>query len=492
MRWPQGLRMKLKDIEKCIQHQESRSIEYKQSVAELDKLGKAICGFLNAKGGIGFIGITDKRKILGTEVTESTKDKLSAFCNHFDPWPDLDIAYVSLKDSNKQVIVITATPKHDATPFTYHGVPYIRNEAQSRKMPAEIYKQRLLNVAGFSENWESLSVKSNDSIDKLDKEEILRTMATGQQEKRLPIAESTNDIKDILTHLDLINEDGQLNNAAMVLFAKNMPAHYPQCFLRMGRFLDESMNETLDSQQLRGNAFQLLSEAENFVRRHLPLSSHFSPNKMERIDELALPFLAVREAIINALVHRNYSDKAGDIALFIFNTHLEIHNIGHLYGGLTVAKLKERHTSRRRNPKIAHVFYIRKLIERYGSGTLRMIELCEQQGIKPPEFLEAGDGFLVKFYFKQPIGPIKQVQLLEDQLGFSEREKALLRILSSQQKVTLKEIMTQLQDPPTDRTVRSILSDLRNKGLVNSEGFGRGAVWFLQDNKETNKEIIRK
>jgi len=70
--------MTLDDIKAMIANSESRFIEYKQSMAELEKLGKVICGFLNVQGGYGFIGITDKRKIVGIEVTESTKNKLSA------------------------------------------------------------------------------------------------------------------------------------------------------------------------------------------------------------------------------------------------------------------------------------------------------------------------------------------------------------------------------------------------------------------------------
>lgn len=477
--------MTLDEIKRLIQNNESRSIEYKQSIAELDKLGKAICGFLNVHGGIGFIGITNKKQIIGVEVTESTKNKLSSFCNHFDPWPELEIDYVPLHDNpDKQLIAIKATPRKDNVPFVYKGTPYLRNEAQLKKMPMETYRQRLLKSAGYSELWESLPANSKFSIQDLDADEILKTMNIALEHNRIPAGGYTKNIKEALISLDMLIENNEISNAAMVLFAKDMPADYPQCFIRMGRFIDETMNDTLDSKQVRGNAFQLLTEAESFIHKHIPISSRFESNKMERIDEPALPFLAVREAIINALVHRDYSDRAGDIALLIFNTHLEIHNIGHLYGDMTISKLKIRHTSRRRNPKIANVFHIRRLIERYGSGTLRMMELCKNQGLELPEFSEDGDGFLVNFYFKEPIGPHKEItQDYQQQYRITEREKELLDILS-RGKSTLKDIMASLKDPPTDRTVRNNLTGLREKGLVSSEGIGRGAYWFLSVNKE--------
>jgi len=475
--------MTLDDIKTMISNCETRSIEYKQSIAELEKLGKTICGFLNVKGGVGFLGITDKRKIVGIDVTESTKNKLSTFCNHFDPWPDLQIDYLPMQSTNKQIVSIKATPRKDNMPFSYKGTPYLRNEAQLKKMPSEIYKQRLLQTAGFSEAWESMPARSKYTIDLLDQDEIQTTMNLGLEEKRIPGRVYTKNTIDALISLDLLDDNNCLRNAAMALFAKNMSIDYPQCFIRMGRFIDETMDNALDSRQISGNAFQLLSEAEIFVKKHLPISSRYNPNQLERVDELALPFLAIREAIVNALVHRDYSDRAGDIALFIFNTHLEIHNAGHLYGDMTIPKLKQRHTSRRRNPMIAQVFYARKLIDRYGSGTLRMIDLCEQQGLQPPEFSEAGDGFLVKFYFKEPIGPTKQIMQHNRDHGFSNREKELLDILAAHRKLTFKEIVSHINKPPSDRTIRNELSNLRNQGLVSSEGHGRGAAWFIKDNK---------
>lgn len=129
-----------------------------------------------------------------------------------------------------------------------------------------------------------------------------------------------------------------------------MPAAYSQCFI------DETMNEVLDSKQLRGNAFELLTEAQHFIKKHLPITSRYSPHQFERIDEPALPLLAIRKALVNAICHRDYANRAGDIGLFIFNDFLEIHNPGHLYGGLTIKQLTHCHPSRRRNEKIAQVF----------------------------------------------------------------------------------------------------------------------------------------
>ncbi len=96
--------MDLNQVQKLISNGETEIVEYKKSIAELEKLGKALCGQLNAKGGYGFTGISDSGKVIGVEVTDSVKMKLTAFKNHFDPWPRMEIEYVSLPDSEKQII----------------------------------------------------------------------------------------------------------------------------------------------------------------------------------------------------------------------------------------------------------------------------------------------------------------------------------------------------------------------------------------------------
>jgi ATP-dependent DNA helicase RecG len=464
------------DIQALIANGESKTIEYKKSVAELEKLGKAISGMLNTKGGHSFIGITDSKKIVGTEVNDSTKKKITEFCNHFDPLPQLEIDYVSVPNTDRFIIAIYCSFSKELSPFTFRGRAYIKTESGIAPMPSEKYKQLLLEHAGLSKAWETLYTNGY-TINDLDQEEIIKTIKIGFKEERVPEDEYTENVKEILTHFDLLEND-KLNNAAMALFAKKMPSDYSQCFMRMGRFIDETMDEAIDSKQIKGNAFQLLTEALSFVKRHIPISSRLEPDKFERIDEAAIPLLAVREAIINAIVHRDYSKREGDISLIIFNDYLEIHNIGHLYGGLTVDQLSHKHPSRRRNEKIAQVFFARGLIDRWGGGTRRIFRLCAEQGLPVPVFSEHSDGFLVKFLFKNPIGPQKNKKT---EIELPLRQQELIGILTMHRKLTFKQIMKLIKNPPAERTVRNDLTGLRNKDLIASEGFGRAAIWYIKN-----------
>lgn len=475
--------MDIEQIQTLIANGESKTIEYKQSVAELEKLGKTLCGMLNTQGGHGFIGITDAGRIIGTEVSDSTRKKLTEFHHHFDPRAEITIEYVNVP-KNRFVISMTCVFSKKNGPYTFKGRAYIKTESGIEPMPSEKYQKLLLEHAGLSKAWESMNAL-NHSINDLDHDEIIKTAHLGLKEGRMPADEYSENVIDILTHFDLI-QNGILNNAAMVVFAKKMPSDYSQCFIRLGRFTDDTMDVALDSKQIRGNAFQILSEAQDFINRHLPIASHYSANQFERVDEAALPFLAVREAIINAICHRDYSKRAGDISLIIFNDRLEIHNIGHLYGDLTIEQLSQSHPSRRRNEKIAQVFYTRGLIDRWGGGTRRILRLCREKNLAAPQFAEVTDGFLVQFFFKESIGPYpKTTSLVVNNgplLDIPQRELHILQILAAENHLPSKKIADRLNTTVASRTIRDNLAHLKSIGLIDFTGVGRGTKWFLVKN----------
>jgi ATP-dependent DNA helicase RecG len=459
--------MNITEMQSIVSRGESKTVEYKSTIAALEKLGQTLSGMLNTDGGYGFIGIADSGKIIGTEVNDSTRKKLTAFCNDFDPSPDLKIDYVQIPNTDKYVIVFICKQVDEIGPITFKGRAYFKTESGVELMPSEKYKQLLMEHAGVSKSWETMNAVAY-SIDDLDYSELLKTIKIGLAEGRIPEDEYTENIEDILKKFDLIH-NGILNNAAIVLFAKKMPADYSQCFIRMGMFVDDTMDNVIDSRQIRGNAFQLLEEAQNFIKRHIPTSSRYDINQFERIDEAALPLLAVRE---------------GDISLLIFNDRLEIHNIGRLYAGISIEQLSQVHPSRRRNERIAQVFFARKLIDRWGGGTSRIIRLCHDNGLPKPLFTEEFDGVTVRLFFKEPIGATIIPTI---KINLKEREKEILEILTKHEFTSFRMLVTQMHNPPADRTLRENLLHLKSCGIIDSQGKGRGAKWFVLRNYQKNK-----
>lgn len=338
-------------------------------------------------------------------------------------------------------------------------------------MPQDTYQQLLAGRVHSRNRWENRSAEGFEPSD-LDAEEILRTVRLGIEAGRLPESTGTGS-EDILTRLGLL-ENGTLANAAIVLFGTRFVPDYPQCQLRMARFRGVDKSEFLDQRQVEGHAFELLDEAMLFLRRHLPVAGRVVPGLFEREDEPLFPREALREALVNAFCHRDYGIVGGAVSLAVYDDRLEIWSDGTLPFGLTTEDLKREHASKPRNPLIAGVIYLRGVIERWGRGTQKIVELCVRAGHPEPEFGEQAGSVWVRFL---PGGYIAPHRVAHD---LTDRQREILHVLAALPVLAFREIRNAIKDAPPDRTLREDLLHLKRLGLIESEGFGRGAVWRLK------------
>jgi ATP-dependent DNA helicase RecG len=193
--------------------------------------------------------------------------------------------------------------------------------------------------------------------------------------------------------------------------------------------------------------------------------------------------MAVREAIINAICHRNYADRTTDISLAIFDDRLEIWNSGTLPAEISIEDLRHKHDSMPRNRLIANAFYVRGLIEKWGSGTNKMIDLCKEDGIPEPEFAERTGGLVVTFKFKEPIGATARKSSVSlPNKSINARQKIILEYINKTKKSSTQEILnyllSKISDNPTKRTLIRDLNHLKSLGLIRSEGEKKGSVWI--------------
>lgn len=462
--------MNLSDVERLVAAGESEEVEFKKSTAQLRKAGEALCGFLNGTGGVVLIGVTPEGRIAGQTVADTTLQDIAALLGRFEP-PALVRVHRVAVGKNAEVLVLEAPASYDARPFVFDGRPYQRVGTVTAIMPQDRYQTLLLERAHARSRWEN-AVAPGVDLDRLDHEEILRTVRLGIEAGRLP--ESTGrDLGEILDRLQL-RKDGRLLNAALVLFGSRLEQDYPQCQLRLARFRGVDKSAFLDNRQVHGHAFRLLDEAMAFMLRHLPIAGRFEPGKLERIDEPLFPVAALREAVINALCHRTYAHAGGAVSVAIYDDRLEIWSDGTLPFGLKPEDLKRKHDSRPRNPLIAGVFYRRGLIEQWGRGTEDIVALCVRAGHPEPEFGEQAGSVWVRFL---PSGYIAPRRVAHD---LTERQREILQVLSRHAKAPLRVIREELARSAADRTIQEDLAHLRRLGLVGASGRGRGARYWLQ------------
>jgi ATP-dependent DNA helicase RecG len=341
------------------------------------------------------------------------------------------------------------------------------------------YEQLLVKRGQLNHSWEEV-IAYDYKLSDLSHEEIYKTVADGIRENRIPASAQREDISQILERLNLTIE-GKLKRAAVVLYAKQESMKFSQCMIKMARFKGiNKLGDFIDNQQLYGNAFFLLSEADAFLRRHLPIASFFKPDQFKRIDKPALPVMAVREALINALCHRDYAQQGTDISLAIFDDCLEIWNSGTLSKELSIESLRHYHDSVLRNKLIANVFYVRGMIEKWGSGTNKMIDLCREASIPEPKFIERTGGLAVIFKFREPISITSHKS--KNKISLNVRQEAILHILSNKKPLSAAEIFSKLKNPPSLRTVKSDLSALQELGLVEQQGKGPNTLWKSREN----------
>jgi len=338
------------------------------------------------------------------------------------------------------------------------------------------YEQLIVHRGQLNHSWEQQLANDYDISD-LDHEEIRRTIKEGVDQNRISVEVLNYDIEHILIKLKLLR-NGHLINAAVVLYANDVEPNYSRCMIRMARFRGtDKLGDFIDNQRVYGNAFQLIRAALDFAQRHLPIASYFKPDKMQRTDQPAVPGLALREALINAISHRAYSNGATSISMAIYDDRLELWNVGELPQNLKIEDLKKRHDSYPRNETIATVFYKRSWVEGWGTGTVRMVGYCQQNETPEPEFEEYSGGFAVVFRFKEPMHTSEQ--MINIPLKLTTRQNEIINILEKTSPLTANEISQQLSNPPALRTLRDDLANLKKAGKIHSEGHARTARWFI-------------
>ena len=466
--------MKLDGLKKLVSQGESDTVELKKSTAQLRRTAETLCGMLNGSGGVVLIGVTPNGRIVGQEISDKTLREVAEMLSKFEPPAAINQARVDIGDG-KEALVLEAIPNPELRPYVFDGRPYQRQGPTTRVMAQETYQRLLADRSHSRMRWEN-QLAEGYVVSDLDQEEILRTVRFGISSGRIP--ESTGgDVIDVLTRFELLKK-GILNNAAVVLFGTRFMPDFPQCQLRMARFRGVDKSEFLDQRQIEGHAFHLLEEAMLFLRRHLPVAGRIIPGLFEREDEPLFPIEALREALVNAFCHRDYTIVGSAVSLAIYDDRLEIWSDGTLPFGLKPEDLKREHSSRPRNPLIANVFYLRGVIERWGRGTQKIVELCVKAGHPEPEFGEQAGSVWVRFL---PSGYIAPHRVAHD---LTERQREILQILATVPSLPFREIRQTVKNPPPDRTLREELIHLKRLGLIESDGFGRGAVWRLKQHIE--------
>ncbi len=449
---------------------ESEELEFKETTGTRREAARTVCAFLNQHGGQILFGVSPNGALVGQQVGERTIEELSTELGRIDPPAFPNIERIPL-GGDRDVIVVSVD-RGSSRPYSYRDASYRRVGNTTIAMSADEYNRMLFERMHSEQRWENQPA-AGWTVEDLDLAEIRRTVSEAVRRGRLD-EPASRDPSDLLRGLGLLH-DGVLLRAAAVLFGNTTRLEFemPQCLLRVARFRGTDRMEFQDNRQFNGNAFALLASAERFLRNTIPIAGRFEDDRFERIDEPLYPPLATREAIANALCHRDYSIGGGSVGVAIYDDRLEVTSSGSLHFGLTPQKLFVPHESRPWNPLIARTFYRRGIIEEWGSGTLKMAALAKDAGLPIPEIEDSAGAVTVRFRQSQPMS--SPVSSASSAAGRRDLILALLR--QAADGLTRREISSRLGSGFSERQVRRALADLRAAGLIVSPGPGPSGRW---------------
>lgn len=436
---------------------ENQNIEWKESWK--DEYLKWICGFANASGGKIIIGKNDLGKVVGLkgskklleEIPNKTRDILGII---------VDVNLHQTKEGDFIEIIVEDYPY----PVNYKGQYHYRSGSTKQELKGAALDRFLLQKKGI--RWDGVPVPKV-TIDDLKNEtfEIFRKKALKAQ--RIDDDVLNDDNENLLENLKLL-ENKYLKRAAILLFHPNPDKFVTGAYVKIGYF--ESDDELKYQDEIQGNIFEQLEKTIDLLFTKY-IKSSISYEGLNRVEKYEYPKDAVREALLNAVSHKDYSGGV-PIQISVYPDKLIFWNEGQLPDDWTIEKLLEKHPSKPFNPDIANALFRSGYIESWGRGIRKMINECILIGIPKPKLFYDMSGFWVEF----SKGTYNEKHLKS--LGLNSRQIKAIKYLNENRRITNSEYQT--IHKVSRNTATRDLTELVEKGLIkSSDTKGAGSYYEL-------------
>ncbi len=421
---------------------ESKYVEYKQQYTRT--LLKTVSAFANYNDGIIVIGINDKGEVMGVSNVNYTKEQIeNAIYDSILPNPYFEIETDIYEG---ETVLIIKVFKSENTPYTYNGKAYKRIAITTREV--DLYEYNELVLSGKNLTYDEIQI-NNVGLD--------LSVLNNRLRKTLGISEVD---ENVLTSLGLL-KNGKYNIAAKLFSDDNDIGK-----ITLLRYSTDSVESIKDRIDLENSSILIqFDKCVDFYYKHI--------NKQEKIDGVyrktieEIPLVAYREAIANAICHRDYNKQA-NIKVEIFDDRIEITSPGGLPIGISYEDFIDGRMSIPRNKIIAEIFYRLKLIEKIATGIRRIKSLYKDYDTKPK--------FEITEYSVRVVLPNV---LYKKGIALSGKEQEIVNLLSEKEFLTSKDISAELGIKKTQTS--KYLNGLISKGLVNRIGNSRNIKYMLKN-----------
>ena len=442
-------------------------------IAHTDVIVKAACALANTHGGTILIGVNEKGDVSGVEeqdiplITMSLSKEIS---------PSLPFISKTM-ETNGKVVGIVLIWDGANKPYVADGYSYILNhDAVVAASPSEVVAL-FASKQAVEDGWERMT-QGPDPISLLD-DEVLVKIKTSLMEKGKANGDTSDE--NVLKLMGFIRHD-ELTNAGIVVTTKTPSAFLPQTRIRVSVFSEKDRKPSLvDVKLFDSSMVKAVDDIAEYIYNLYP--KRVVIDGMVRQEIETVPLTAIREGLLNAVVHRQYESYQSFVAINAYANYLEIVNSGYLMTGITLEELKNTHRSVLRNPDIANAFYQLGYIEMVGSGTLRIISECRRNGCKDPEWSIQDNCVVLTFPDVQhrlsTLEKESQIDLskLSYDTSVTESLAKIIDYLTHNEKVKLNKLMeiTSKSYP----TVKRYMQILKEAGIVKYDGNLRSGGWVL-------------
>ena len=449
---------------------EQHNIEYKASWK--DEYIKWICAFANAQGGKLFVGINDSGDVIG----------LNDYKKLMDDIPNKVISLlgivvdVNLHNKNKKpYIEISVQPS--SVPISYKGVYYYRSGSTKQELKGNALQHFLLKKQGKS--WDELPVE-HATLKDIDLQTLKYFINKAIASKRMAVDAKSDSIKTMLGKLNLMTPDRQFTYAAILMFGKNPQRFFREAYFKIGRFGKDDA-DLLFQDIIDGNILQMADKVLSVLRSKY-LTSPIRYEGLLRIEDLEYPEEALREAILNAIVHKDYTGTS--IQLSIYKDKLILWNEGKLPEDMNIKQLKGKHPSRPRNKNIAEVFFRAGFIEVWGRGIAKINSALANAGLPRPAIEENAGGLQLTFRNKKVNdhkndhkSDHKNDHKKEPENEVEKRFQKILHAISINKSVSIVELSKLIKI--SEKTISRDINKLKELKRIKRVGPLKGGFWEI-------------
>lgn len=444
------------ELAQAIRQGENETCEFRTGFG--DEALRTLCAFANTRGGVLWIGVSDNGGILGIALGKET---LRDWANQIRQTLGINASLDALSVGERTVVRIEVAESH-TKPVRFKGRSWKRAGSTDQQASDTDETRWVLERTGHT--WDALP-DPYARWDDLNPDYIAQFRHMCNRQGRRPIPDSEDDVS-VLRKLGLITPDRRITRAAVLLFGREPQQYHLNAIVKVGRFRSPTL--IVDDRAIRGTLFEQVDAVMQYFRDRLETRYEFKGDPAREVI-WEYPLEALREAIINAICHRDYLESA-HIQVRWYDDRLVFYNPGKLPPPLRIEDLMREHISQPRNRLIAEAFYYIGWIEQWGTGIQRMREACRNAGLPEPSFDERAGIWLTLRKDRWTETSLKELGLNERQIravehvrqhgSISNREYRALMIVS-------------------DEAARRDLNDMVAKGILRVVGRGRNVRYKL-------------